>query len=126
MESESESEWDDILLKYQCISDFFSAVAYFTILVQLTYYVRIFGVGEYKRLIVKAVIFLVLSVVTHLLSVWTYTLHSLDETEPMTVGKVMLTVVCCVLAILLVPIAPHLLYGENREVFMKDMLGKLD
>ena len=67
---------DELLMKYQYISDFFNALAYFSILLELIYFVKKSAVFPYKWVLVQFGAFIVLCGATHLINLWTFNTHT--------------------------------------------------
>ncbi|XWS10776.1 hypothetical protein CRYUN_Cryun38cG0027000 [Craigia yunnanensis] len=117
---------DDLLMKYQYISDFFIALAYFSIPLELIYFVKKSSVFPYRWVLVQFGAFIVLCGATHLINLWTFTLHSKSVAVVMTTAKVLTAVVSCATALMLVHIIPDLLSVKTRELFLKNKAAQLD
>lgn len=104
-----EPKWpaDELLMKYQYISDFFIALAYFSIALKLIYFVKKSAVFPYRwPALVQFGAFIVLCGATHLINLLTYTMHSKTVAIVMTTAKVLTAVVSCATALMLVRIIP--------------------
>ncbi|GMI90019.1 ETHYLENE INSENSITIVE 1, ETHYLENE RESPONSE, REDUCED DORMANCY 3, ETHYLENE RESPONSE 1 [Hibiscus trionum] len=123
-----EPQWppDDLLMKYQYISDFFIALAYFSIPLELIYFVKKSAVFPYRWVLVQFGAFIVLCGATHLINLWTFTPHSRTVASVMTTAKVLTALVSCVTALMLVHIIPDLLSVKTRELFLKNKAAELD
>ncbi|BBM97851.1 ethylene receptor [Marchantia polymorpha subsp. ruderalis] len=123
-----EPQWsaEDLLMRYQYISDFFIALAYFSIPLELIYFVKKSAVFPYRWVLVQFGAFIVLCGATHLISLWTFTTHSKTVASVMTVAKVLTAVVSCATALMLVHIIPDLLSVKTRELFLKNKAAELD
>lgn len=123
-----EPQWpaDDLLMKYQYISDFFIALAYFSIPLELIYFVKKSAVFPYRWVLVQFGAFIVLCGATHLINLWTFTIHSRTVAIVMTTAKVLTAVVSCATALMLVHIIPDLLSVKTRELFLKNKAAELD
>ncbi|XP_057949321.1 ethylene receptor [Malania oleifera] len=123
-----EPQWpaDELLIKYQYISDFFIALAYFSIPLELIYFVKKSAVFPYRWVLVQFGAFIVLCGATHLINLWTFTLHSRTVAVVMTIAKVLTAVVSCATALMLVHIIPDLLSVKTRELFLKNKAAELD
>eukprot|EP00249_Psilotum_nudum_P024338 c29160_g2_i2 orf=389-2275(-) len=123
-----EPQWtpDDLLMKYQYISDFFIALAYFSIPLELVYFVKKSAVFPYRWVLVQFGAFIVLCGATHLINLWTFTTHSRTVALVMTISKVLTAVVSCATALMLVHIIPDLLSVKTRELFLKNKAAELD
>ncbi|RWW38353.1 hypothetical protein BHE74_00056418 [Ensete ventricosum] len=123
-----EPQWpaDELLIKYQYISDFFIALAYFSIPLELIYFVKKSSFFPYRWVLIQFGAFIVLCGATHLINLWTFTLHSKTLAIVMTVAKVSTAVVSCATALMLVHIIPDLLSVKTRELFLKNKAEELD
>ncbi|XP_019226569.1 PREDICTED: ethylene receptor-like [Nicotiana attenuata] len=117
---------DELLMKYQYISDFFIAVAYFSIPIELVYFVQKSAVFPYRWVLVQFGAFIVLCGATHLINLWTSTAHTRTLAIVMTTAKVFTAVVSCATALMLVHIIPDLLSVKTRELFLKNKAAELD
>ncbi|KAI5649954.1 hypothetical protein M9H77_35959 [Catharanthus roseus] len=123
-----EPQWpaDELLMRYQYISDFFIALAYFSIPLELIYFVKKSAVFPYRWVLVQFGAFIVLCGATHLINLWTFTMHSRTVAVVMTTAKVLTAVVSCATALMLVHIIPDLLSVKTRELFLKNKAAELD
>ncbi|XP_050380848.1 ethylene receptor [Argentina anserina] len=123
-----EPQWpaDELLIKYQYISDFFIALAYFSIPLELIYFVKKSAVFPYRWVLVQFGAFIVLCGATHLINLWTFNMHSRTVAIVMTTAKVLTAVVSCATALMLVHIIPDLLSVKTRELFLKNKAAELD
>nr|Q9XH57.1 RecName: Full=Ethylene receptor 2; AltName: Full=PhETR2 [Pelargonium x hortorum]AAD37577.1 ethylene receptor homolog [Pelargonium x hortorum] len=123
-----EPQWpaDELLMKYQYISDFFIAIAYFSIPLELIYFVKKSAVFPYRWVLVQFGAFIVLCGATHLINLWTFNMHSKTVEIVMTTAKIMTAVVSCATALMLVHIIPDLLSVKTRELFLKNKAAELD
>ncbi|KAI5593742.1 hypothetical protein BDE02_03G032700 [Populus trichocarpa] len=123
-----EPQWpaEELLMKYQYISDFFIALAYFSIPLELIYFVKKSAVFPYRWVLVQFGAFIVLCGATHLISLWTFSMHSRTVAVVMTISKVLTAVVSCATALMLVHIIPDLLSVKTRELFLKNKAAELD
>lgn len=123
-----ESHWpaDGLLVKYQYISDFLIAVAYFSIPLELIYFVQKSSFFPYRWVLIQFGAFIILCGATHLISLWTFTLHSKTVAVVMTIAKVSTAAVSCVTALMLVHIIPDLLSVKTRESHLKHKAEELD
>ncbi|XP_073028092.1 ethylene receptor 1-like [Primulina eburnea] len=123
-----EPQWpaDELLMKYQYISDFFIALAYFSIPLELIYFVKKSAVFPYRWVLVQFGAFIVLCGATHLINLWTFTMHTRTVAIVMTAAKVLTAAVSCATALMLVHIIPDLLSVKTRELFLKNKAAELD
>ncbi len=117
---------DDLLMRYQYIADFFIALAYFSIPLELIYFVKKSSIFPYRWVLVQFGVFIVLCGSTHLINLWTYSAHSLAVAVVLTVAKIFTAVVSCATALMLVHIIPDLLSVKTRELFLKKKTAELD
>lgn len=117
---------DDLLTKYQYISDFFIALAYFSIPLELIYFVKKSAVFPYRWVLVQFGAFIVLCGATHMINLWTFHVHSKAVAMVMTISKILTAVVSCATALMLVHIIPDLLSVKTRELFLKNKAAELD
>lgn len=123
-----EPQWpaDELLMKYQYISDFFIALAYFSIPLELIYFVKKSAVFPYRWVLVQFGAFIVLCGATHLINLWTFNAHTRTVAIVMTTAKVLTAAVSCATALMLVHIIPDLLSVKTRELFLKNKAAQLD
>ncbi|VAH02470.1 unnamed protein product [Triticum turgidum subsp. durum] len=100
---------DDLLVKYQYISDFFIALAYFSIPLELIYFVKKSSFFPYRWVLIQFGAFIVLCGATHLINLWTFATYSKT-----------------IAALMLVHIIPDLLSVKLRERYLKDKAEELD
>jgi ethylene receptor len=117
---------DELLGRYQYISDFFIAVAYFSIPLELIYFVKKSSFFPYRWVLIQFGAFIVLCGATHLVNLWTFSAHSKTVAVVMTMAKVSTAVVSCATALMLVHIIPDLLSVKTRELFLKNKAEELD
>ncbi|CAI5512868.1 unnamed protein product [Closterium sp. Naga37s-1] len=117
---------DDLLVRYQYVSDFFIALAYFSIPLELIYFVKKSAVFPYRWVLVQFGAFIVLCGTTHLINMWTFREHTRTVAFVMTIAKVLTAVVSCATALMLVHIIPDLLSVKTRELFLKNKAAELD
>nr|AAQ13533.1 ethylene receptor homolog [Musa acuminata AAA Group] len=123
-----EPQWpaDELLVKYQYISDLFIALAYFSIPLELIYFVKKSSFFPYRWVLIQFGAFIVLCGATHMINLWTFTMHSRTVALVMTVAKSSTAVVSCATALMLVHIIPDLLSVKTRELFLKNKAEELD
>ncbi|KAJ3669479.1 hypothetical protein LUZ60_011429 [Juncus effusus] len=117
---------DDLLTKYQYISDFFIALAYFSIPLELIYFVKKSAFFPYRWVLIQFGAFIVLCGATHLITLWTFTIHSKSIELILAIAKVSTAIVSCATALTLVHIIPDLLSVKTRELFLKNKAEELD
>ncbi|XP_072954550.1 probable ethylene response sensor 1 [Typha angustifolia] len=123
-----EPQWpaDELLVKYQYISDFFIALAYFSIPLELIYFVKKSSFFPYRWVLIQFGAFIVLCGATHLINLWTFTSHSKALALVMTAAKISTAVVSCATALMLVHIIPDLLSVKIRELILRNKAEQLD
>ncbi|KAK4767610.1 hypothetical protein SAY86_015360 [Trapa natans] len=114
------------ILECQKVSDFLIAVAYFSIPIELLYFVSFANV-PFKWVVVQFIAFIVLCGLTHLLNGWTYHgQHSFQLMLSLTVAKFLTALVSCATAITLLTLIPLLLKWKVRELFLRQNVLELD
>lgn len=123
-----ETQWpqDELLMKYQYISDFLIALAYFSIPVELIYFVHKSAFFPYRWVLMQFGAFIVLCGATHFINLWTFSMHSKAVALVMTIAKVSCAIVSCATALMLVHIIPDLLSVKTRELILKHKAEELD
>ncbi|XP_048130779.1 ethylene receptor 2-like [Rhodamnia argentea] len=106
------------ILECQRVSDFLIAVAYFSIPIELLYFVSCSNV-PFKWVLFQFIAFIVLCGLTHLLNGWTYTHHPFQLMLALTVFKILTALVSCATAITLITLIPLLLKVKVREFMLK-------
>ncbi|XP_023539319.1 ethylene receptor 2-like isoform X1 [Cucurbita pepo subsp. pepo] len=106
------------ILECQRVSDFLIAVAYFSIPIELLYFVSCSNV-PFKWVLFQFISFIVLCGLTHLLNGWTYGPHSFQLMLALTVFKILTALVSCATAITLITLIPLLLKVKVREFMLK-------
>ncbi|XP_047324204.1 protein EIN4-like [Impatiens glandulifera] len=114
------------ILQYQKTSDFLIAVAYFSIPIELLYFITCSNV-PFKWVLVQFIAFIVLCGITHLFNGWTnYGPHSFQLMMALTVFKILTALVSCATAITLLTLIPLLLKFKVRELFLKQNVLELN
>ncbi|KAD3338161.1 hypothetical protein E3N88_33682 [Mikania micrantha] len=123
-----DTQWpaDDFLIKYQYISDFFISIAYFSIPLELIYFVQKSAYFPYRWVLIQFGAFIVLCGSTHFINLWTLSSHSKTVAIVMTVAKLSTAFVSCITALMLVHIIPDLLGMKIRESFLRKRAEDLD
>jgi ethylene receptor len=123
-----ETQWptDELLVKYQYISDFFIAFAYFSIPLELIYFVQKSAFFPYRWVLMQFGAFIVLCGATHFINLWTFSMHTKTVAVVMTISKIATAVVSCATALMLVHIIPDLLSVKTRELFLRNKAEELD
>ncbi|KAF8017794.1 hypothetical protein BT93_H2865 [Corymbia citriodora subsp. variegata] len=114
------------ILECQRVSDFLIAVAYFSIPLELLYFVSLSYV-PFKWVLAQFIAFIVLCGLTHLLNGWTYYgPHSFQLMLALTIAKFLTALVSCATAITLLTLIPLLLKVKVRETFLRQNVLELD
>lgn len=106
------------ILECQRVGDFLIAVAYFSIPIELLYFVSCSNV-PFKWVLFQFIAFIVLCGLTHLLNGWTYGPHPFQLMLALTVFKILTALVSCATAITLITLIPLLLKVKVREFMLK-------
>ncbi|KAF5752372.1 ethylene receptor family protein [Tripterygium wilfordii] len=106
------------ILECQRVSDLLIAVAYFSIPLELLYFVSCSNV-PFKWVLFEFIAFIVLCGLTHLLNSWTYVQHPFQLMLALTVFKILTALVSCATAITLITLLPLLLKVKVREFMLK-------
>lgn len=113
------------IMECQKVSDFLIAVAYFSIPIELLYFISCSNV-PFKWVLLQFIAFIVLCGLTHLLNGWTYgqhpfqqVLHPFQLMLALTVFKILTALVSCATAITLITLIPLLLKVKVREFMLK-------
>ncbi|WJX85628.1 CUGBP Elav-like member 2 [Trifolium repens] len=113
------------ILVCQKVSDFFIAIAYFSIPLELIYFVSYSNV-PFKLVFLQFVAFIVLCGLTHLLNAYTYYgPHSFHLFLFLTVAKFFTALVSCATAITFPTLIPLLLKIKVRELFLRQNVLEL-
>lgn len=116
---EEEGFWSvESILECQRVSDFLIAVAYFSIPIELLYFVSCSNV-PFKWVLFQFIAFIVLCGMTHLLNGWTYGPHPFQLMLALTIFKFLTALVSCATAITLITLIPLLLKVKVREFMLK-------
>ncbi|ESW19219.1 hypothetical protein PHAVU_006G106300 [Phaseolus vulgaris] len=113
------------VLVCQKVSDFFIAIAYFSIPLELLYFVSRSNV-PFKLVFLQFIAFIVLCGLTHLLNAYTYYgPHSFRLVLSLTVAKFLTALVSCATAISFPTLIPLLLKIKVRELFLRQNVLEL-
>lgn len=123
---DDEGSWSiETLLECQKVSDFFIAVAYFSIPIELLCFVSCSNV-PFKWVLFQFISFIVLCGMTHLLNGWTYGPHPFQLMLALTIFKFLTALVSFATAITLITLIPLLLKIKVREHMLKKKTWDLD
>ncbi|XWS64737.1 hypothetical protein CRYUN_Cryun05aG0029400 [Craigia yunnanensis] len=124
---DDEGSWSiHSILECQRVSDFFIAVAYFSIPIELLYFISCSNI-PFKWVLLQFIAFIVLCGLTHLLNGWTYYgPHSFLLMLSLTIAKFLTALVSCATAITLLTLIPLLLKVKVRELFLRQNVLELD
>ncbi|KAL0368400.1 UNVERIFIED_CONTAM: Ethylene receptor 2 [Sesamum calycinum] len=123
---DEEGSWSiDTIMECQRVSDFLIAVAYFSIPVELLYFVSCSTI-PFKWVLFQFISFIVLCGMTHLLNGWTYGPHPFQLMLALTIFKLLTALVSFATAITLITLIPLLLKVKVRELMLKKKTWDLD
>jgi ethylene receptor len=116
---DQDSFWSvESIMECQKVSDFLIAVAYFSIPIELLYFVSCSNV-PFKWVLFQFIAFIVLCGMTHLLNGWTYGVHTFQLMLALTIFKFLTALVSFATAITLITLIPLLLKVKVRELMLK-------
>ncbi|XP_042421378.1 ethylene receptor 2-like [Zingiber officinale] len=110
----------------QKASDLLIAAAYFSIPLELLYFVTCSKLFPFKWILFQFSAFIVLCGMTHLLNVFTYKPHSFLLVLALTISKFLTALVSFLTAITLLTLIPQLLKVKLRENFLRLKAHELD
>ncbi|OVA15584.1 Signal transduction response regulator [Macleaya cordata] len=116
----------DDILHFQKISDLLIALAYFSIPLELFYFVSCSTVFPFRWILTQFGAFIVLCGLTHFVTVWTYDPHSFQLMLTLTVLKFLTALVSCATSITFVTLIPQLLKVMVREGLLMKKTRELD
>ncbi|XP_027366674.1 ethylene receptor 2-like [Abrus precatorius] len=114
----------DTILECQRVGDFLIAVAYFSIPIELLYFVSCSNF-PFKWVLFQFIAFIVLCGMTHLLNGWTYGPHTFQLMVALTIFKILTALVSCATTITLLTLIPLLLKVKVRELMLKKKTSDL-
>ncbi|KAL3507686.1 hypothetical protein ACH5RR_033068 [Cinchona calisaya] len=106
------------ILEFQKVSDFLIAVAYFSIPIEILYFVSCSSF-PFKLVLLEFVAFIILCGMTHLLNGWTYGPHPFQLMLAVTIFKILTAMVSFATAVTLYTIFPLLLQVKVREFMLR-------
>ncbi|KAL8171398.1 hypothetical protein V2J09_023202 [Rumex salicifolius] len=115
----------DSILECQRVSDFLISVAYFSIPIELLYFISCSNL-PFKWVLCEFTAFIVLCGMTHFLNGLTYGPHSFHLYLALTVFKILTALVSCATAITLFTLIPLLLKVKVREFMLKQKARELN
>ncbi|KAL9252555.1 Ethylene receptor 2-like protein [Drosera capensis] len=113
------------ILEYQRMADFLIAVAYFSIPIELIYFVSCSNL-PFKWVLFEFIAFIVLCGMTHLLTCWAYVPHGFHLALAITLFKFLTALVSSATAITLLTLFPMLLKVKVREFMLRKKTSDLD
>ncbi|KAF5203819.1 Ethylene receptor, partial [Thalictrum thalictroides] len=123
---DDEGFWSiESIMHCQQVSDFLIAIAYFSIPLELIYFISCSNI-PFKWVLAQFIAFIVLCGMTHLLNGWTYAPHTFQLMLALTIFKILTALVSCATAITLITLIPLLLKLKVRELFLKKKAWELD
>eukprot|EP00250_Pteridium_aquilinum_P017391 c23609_g1_i1 orf=762-3074(-) len=122
-----ENGWNlEGLMRIQLGSDFLIALAYFSIPIELLYFISCSEVFPFWWVVAQFGAFIVLCGLTHFVAMWTYGPHTFKIMLIQTILKVLTALVSCATAISLVHMIPVLLHLKVRELFLQNKAEELN
>lgn len=116
---DEEGFWSiETIMECQRVSDFLIAVAYFSIPIELLYFVSCSNI-PFKWVLFQFISFIVLCGMTHLLNGWTYGPHTFQLMLALTIFKFLTALVSFATAITLITLIPLLLKVKVREIMLR-------
>ncbi|XP_068646263.1 protein EIN4 [Aristolochia californica] len=123
---DDEGLWSlESIFKCQKVSDLLIALAYFSIPIELVYFVTCSSL-PFKWVLGQFIAFIVLCGLTHLCNAWIYEPHSFQLMLALTIFKFLTALVSCATSITLLTMIPLLLRVKVRELFLKLKTRELD
>ncbi|XP_072978416.1 ethylene receptor 3-like [Typha angustifolia] len=124
---DGEGFWSvDSIFRWQKAGDFLIAAAYFSIPLELLYFVTCANLFPFKWVLFQFGAFIVLCGLTHLLNVFTYEPHSFLLMLSLTISKFLTALVSFLTAITLLTLIPRLLRVKVRENLLRLKARELD
>ncbi|KAG0569558.1 hypothetical protein KC19_6G099400 [Ceratodon purpureus] len=114
------------MIRWQLVSDVLIALAYFSIPVELLFFIYKAQVFPYKWVVAEFGAFIVLCGLTHLTNVWTFLTIAASATRTMTFFKVSTALVSCATAVTLSWVIPEVLSVKKREMYLVGKTAELD
>ncbi|XP_068643724.1 ethylene receptor 2-like [Aristolochia californica] len=114
------------ILQCQKISDFLIALAYFSIPLELFYFVSCSTIFPFRWILLQFGAFIVLCGLTHFVAVWTYELHSFQVMLSLTVLKFLTALVSFATSITLLTLIPQMLRVMVREGLLRKKTRELN
>ncbi|KAM7269134.1 hypothetical protein ACFE04_024631 [Oxalis oulophora] len=123
---DDEGSWSvHSILECQRVSDFLIALAYFSIPIELLYFISCSNF-PFKWVLLQFIAFIVLCGLTHLLNAWTYYgQQSFQLMLWLTIAKFFTALVSCATTITLLTLFPLLLKWKTRELFLEQNVLEL-
>ncbi|KAK9083389.1 hypothetical protein Scep_029860 [Stephania cephalantha] len=113
------------IMECQRVSDFLIAIAYFSIPIELVYFISCSNV-PFKWVLCQFIAFIVLCGMTHLLNGWIFAHNTFQLMLALTIFKFLTALVSCATAITLITLIPMLLKLKVRELFLRKKAWELD
>ncbi|XP_077238934.1 ethylene receptor 2-like [Tasmannia lanceolata] len=113
------------VLQCQKVSDFLIALAYFSIPLELFYFVSCSTIFPFRWILLQFGAFIVLCGLTHFVAVWTYAPHSFHVLLALTVLKFLTALVSFATSITLVTLIPQMLQVMVREGLLRKKTREL-
>ncbi|KAL5973439.1 Enoyl-[acyl-carrier-protein] reductase [NADPH, B-specific] 2, mitochondrial [Asimina triloba] len=113
------------ILQCQRASDFLISIAYFSIPLELCYFVSCSSIFPFSWIFLQFGAFIVLCGLTHFVNAWTYSPHSFHLMLVLTVLKFLTALVSCATSITLITLLPQMLRVMVREGLLRKKTWEL-
>ncbi|KAG6554253.1 hypothetical protein Mapa_004169 [Marchantia paleacea] len=113
------------MARWQLSADVLIALAYFSIPVELLFFLYKMRMFPYKLVVAEFGIFIILCGLTHMITLWTFLANSKASFGAMTFFKCITAVVSCATAVTLFQVIPELLSVKTREIFLTIQAAEL-
>ncbi|OAE24889.1 hypothetical protein AXG93_2931s1320 [Marchantia polymorpha subsp. ruderalis] len=113
------------MARWQLSADVLIALAYFSIPVELLFFLYKMRMFPYKLVVAEFGIFIILCGLTHIITLWTFLANSKASFGTMTFFKCITAVVSCATAVTLFQVIPELLSVKTREIFLTIQAAEL-
>lgn len=117
---------NELITKFQYVSDILIALAYFSIPLELIYFVKKTAFFPYKWVLIQIGAFIILCGTSHFASLWIFFVNTKVIAIVMATAKALCAIVSCATALMLVHIIPDILSVKTRERLLKNKAEELD
>ncbi|KAK4282532.1 hypothetical protein QN277_013894 [Acacia crassicarpa] len=116
----------ELIMKFQYISDILIALAYFSIPLEMIYFVKKCAIFPYRWVIFQSGAFIILCGASHFASLWTFFMNTKQIAMVMLIAKALCALISCATALMLFHVIPDLLSVKTRERLLKNKAEELD